>query len=65
MSVVRGTALSNYPALVTELGGDPAGLLRAAGIRDRDAGTAVWYITAGGIEHAAIQGSGGAWTSLV
>ena len=38
MSVVRGTALSNYSSLVTELGGDPAGLLRAAGIRDRDAG---------------------------
>ena len=38
MSVVRGTALSNYPSLVTELGGDAAGLLRAAGIRDPDAG---------------------------
>src|ERR1700739_4147846 len=38
MSVVRGTALANYPALVAELGGDPAGLLRAAGVRDRDAG---------------------------
>ncbi|HUH68809.1 MAG TPA: AraC family transcriptional regulator [Mycobacterium sp.] len=38
MSVVRGTALSNYPGLVTELGGDPASLLRAAGIRDQDAG---------------------------
>jgi AraC-like DNA-binding protein len=38
MSVVRGTALSNYPALVAELGGDPAGLLRAAGVRDRDVG---------------------------
>ncbi|OBF80688.1 AraC family transcriptional regulator [Mycobacterium sp. 852002-51163_SCH5372311] len=38
MSVVRGTALSNYPTLVTELGGDPAGLLRAAGIRERDIG---------------------------
>jgi AraC-like DNA-binding protein len=38
MSVVRGTALSNYQALVAELGGDPAALLRAAGIRDRDAG---------------------------
>jgi AraC-like DNA-binding protein len=38
MSVVRGTALSNYQGLVAELGGDPAGLLRAAGIRDRDAG---------------------------
>jgi len=38
MSVVRGTALSNYPSLVAELGGDPAGLLRTAGIRARDVG---------------------------
>jgi AraC-like DNA-binding protein len=38
MSVVRGTALSNYPGLVAELGGDPASLLRAAGIRGPDAG---------------------------
>lgn len=38
MSVVRGTALSNYPGLVAELGGDPAALLSAAGIRDRDVG---------------------------
>ncbi|HTY29988.1 AraC family transcriptional regulator [Mycobacterium sp.] len=38
MSVVRGTALSNYPSLVAELGGDPAILLRAAGIRQQDAG---------------------------
>ncbi|ETW22216.1 AraC family transcriptional regulator [Mycobacterium gastri] len=38
MSVVRGTGLSNYPTLVAELGGDPASLLRAAGIRDRDVG---------------------------
>jgi AraC-like DNA-binding protein len=38
MSVVRGTALSNYPVLVTELGGDPAGLLRAAGVREQDIG---------------------------
>ncbi len=38
MSVVRGTALSNYPSLVTELGGDPAGLLRSAGVRERDVG---------------------------
>jgi AraC-like DNA-binding protein len=36
MSVVRGTALSNYPSLVAELGGDPAALLRAAGIRHQD-----------------------------
>jgi len=38
MSVVRGTGLSNYPGLVAELGGDPARLLRAAGIRVRDVG---------------------------
>ncbi len=38
MSVVRGTALSNYPSLVAELGGDPASLLQAAGIRQQDAG---------------------------
>ncbi|MBV8181303.1 MAG: AraC family transcriptional regulator [Mycobacterium sp.] len=36
MSVVRGTSLSNYPRLVTELGGDPVKLLRAAGIRPQD-----------------------------
>jgi len=36
--VVRGTALSNYPSLVAELGGEPAGLLRAAGVRERDVG---------------------------
>lgn len=39
MSVVRGTALSNYPKLVAELGGDPAALLRAAGVQERDVGT--------------------------
>jgi AraC-like DNA-binding protein len=38
MSVVRGTALSNYPSLVTELGGDPAGLLRSARVREQDVG---------------------------
>ncbi|TGD86793.1 AraC family transcriptional regulator [Mycolicibacterium sp. CH28] len=32
MSVVRGTSLSNYPRLVTQLGGDPTALLTAAGI---------------------------------
>ncbi len=36
--MIRGTALSNYPGLVAELGGDPAALLRAAGIRPRDIG---------------------------
>lgn len=38
MSVVRGTALSNYPVLVAELGGDPPQLLRRAGIRSADIG---------------------------
>ncbi len=38
MSVVRGTALANYPSLVAGLGGDPATLLRAAGVRDQDVG---------------------------
>jgi AraC-like DNA-binding protein len=38
MSVVRGTSLSGYAPLVTELGGAPAELLRAAGIRSRDVG---------------------------
>jgi AraC-like DNA-binding protein len=38
MSVVRGTALSGYSRLVAELGGDPVGLLRAAGIRPQDVG---------------------------
>jgi len=38
MSVVRGTSLSGYPRLVAELGGDPAGLLHAAGIRPDDVG---------------------------
>jgi AraC-like DNA-binding protein len=38
MAVVRGTALSNYPGLVAELGGDPARLLRAAGIRPDNIG---------------------------
>jgi AraC-like DNA-binding protein len=38
MSVVRGTSLSGYSRLVTELGGDPVELLAAAGIRPRDVG---------------------------
>ena len=38
MSVVRGTEMSNYPSLVAELAGDPASLLRAAGIRRYDVG---------------------------
>ena len=38
VSVVRGTALSNYSRLVAELGGDPSALLRAAGVREPDVG---------------------------
>jgi AraC-like DNA-binding protein len=38
MSVVRGTSLSGYPRLVSELGGDPVSLLRAAHIRRDDVG---------------------------
>jgi AraC-like DNA-binding protein len=36
--VARGTSLASYPRLVTELGGDPLRLLRAAGIRPPDVG---------------------------
>lgn len=36
--MVRGTSLSSYPRLVTELGGDPQRLLAAAGIRLSDVG---------------------------
>ncbi len=36
--MVRGTSLSGYPELVSELGGDPGRLLRAAGIRQADVG---------------------------
>ncbi len=39
MSVVRGTALSGYPELVSELGGDPAELLAAAGVPPAAVGT--------------------------
>ncbi|MEO6794962.1 MAG: AraC family transcriptional regulator [Mycobacterium sp.] len=39
MSVVRGTALSGYSALVAELGGDPAELLRVAGVPAGAVGT--------------------------
>ena len=39
MSVVRGTALSGYTGLVTELGGDPAELLAAAGLPLASVGT--------------------------
>lgn len=52
MSVVRGTALSNYPRLVAELGGDPVRLLRAAGIRPRDVGDYDMFIAFRGVVEA-------------
>jgi AraC-like DNA-binding protein len=52
MSVVRGTALSNYPRLVRELGGDPVELLRAAGIRLDDVGRHDIFIAIGGVAAA-------------
>jgi AraC-like DNA-binding protein len=44
VSVIRGTALSNYPRLVQELGGDPGELLRAVGIRFEDVGNSETFI---------------------
>src|SRR5262249_17486418 len=44
MSVIRGTALSNYPRLVHELGKDAFELLRAAGIRPDDVGNSDVFI---------------------
>jgi AraC-like DNA-binding protein len=38
MSVIRGTSLSGFPALVTELGADPDVLLSRAGINRSDVG---------------------------
>lgn len=38
MQLIRATALSHYPELVSELGGDPAALLRAHGIQLTDVG---------------------------
>jgi AraC-like DNA-binding protein len=44
MSVVRGTSLSGYPQLVTEVGGDPTALLRAAHIRRQEVGNYYAFI---------------------
>jgi AraC-like DNA-binding protein len=52
MSLVRGTALSNYPGLVKELGADPAPLLRKAGIRAQDIGRYDVFIPARGVIEA-------------
>ncbi|WP_067838913.1 AraC family transcriptional regulator [Nocardia lijiangensis] len=44
MTVIRGTALSGYRRLVSELGGDPVELLRSAGIRQEDAGNSEVFL---------------------
>lgn len=52
ISVIRGTALSAYPDLVSELGGDPEPLLRAAGIRLADVGSFDAFVPYLGVIHA-------------
>ena len=44
MSLIRATALSHFPELVRELGGDPGGLLATHGIRAADAGRSDVYV---------------------
>jgi len=44
MSLIRATALSHFPELVRELGGDPEELLAAHGIRAADAGRSDVYV---------------------
>jgi AraC-like DNA-binding protein len=45
MSVIRGTSLTGYPALVSELGADPGPLLACAGIRQADVGRFDAFLT--------------------
>jgi AraC-like DNA-binding protein len=52
MSVVRGTALVNYPGLVEELGGDAVQLLRRAGIRRADIGDYDVFVPLAGVVEA-------------
>lgn len=59
MSVVRGTALSGYPLLVTELGGDPVELLRAAGVPDGAVGAHEVFVPYRAVI-LAIEGAAGA-----
>ncbi len=59
MTIVRGTSLSNYPKLVSQLGGDPAALLAAAGIDPNAVGRHDVFVpmsrVAAVIESAAIE----------
>jgi AraC-like DNA-binding protein len=52
MSLVRGTALSNYPGLVKGLGADPVPLLRKAGIRAEDVGRYDAFVPMRGVNEA-------------
>ncbi len=52
MSVIRGSCLSGYPDLVTELGGDADELLRGAGIRRADVGRFDAFFTYLALIHA-------------
>lgn len=52
MAVVRGTALTNFSALVTELGADPAQLVRAAGLRAADIGKHDVFLPLAGVVEA-------------
>lgn len=45
MSVIRGTALTGFPALVTELGGDPDVVLGRSGIKRSDVGRFDAFLT--------------------
>ena len=63
MSLVRGTALSNYPDLVTELGADPASLLREAGIRAQDIGLYARLRPAAGRDYGGGVGRRSHWRS--
>lgn len=55
--MIRGTALTGYPALVTELGGDPERLLSRAGINQADVGRFDAFITYLALIHAVESGA--------
>lgn len=52
MPVIRGTGLTGFPALVTDLGGDPAALLARAGISQSDVGRFDAFIAYPALIHA-------------
>ncbi|MBO0979933.1 AraC family transcriptional regulator [Microbacterium sp. SD291] len=52
MALIRGTSLSGYPELVTELGADPEVLLQAAGLRAQDIGRSDVFISYPGVVRA-------------